>query len=103
MILQIGSFTFFLTLSAADLRWPDTISVIASQYNVTLTEEDVKTMSWEERCHWIRRNPVTAARQFDYRVQLFVRHILGSGVIGEIDDFLYRWNFKEEDPHISTW
>ena len=36
MIRQLGSFTFFLTLSAADLRWPETISVIASQYNVTL-------------------------------------------------------------------
>ena len=101
MIRQLGSFTFFLTLSAADLRWPETISVIASQYNVTLTEEDVKNMSWEERCHWIRRNPVTAARQFDYRVQLFVRHILGSGVIGEIDDYLYRVEFqKRGSPHI---
>ena len=101
MIRQLGSFTFFLTLSAADLRWPETISVIASQYNVTLTEEDVKNMSWEERCHWIRRNPVTAARQFDYRVQLFVRHILGSGVIGEIDDYLYRVEFqKRGSPHV---
>ena len=103
MIRQLGSFTFFLTLSAADLRWPDTISVIASQYNVTLTEEDVKNMSWEERCHWIRRNPVTAARQFDYRVQLFVRHILDSGVIGEIDDFMYRVEFQRRGHHISTW
>ena len=101
MIRQLGSFTFFLTLSAADLRWPDTISVIASQYNVALTEEDVKNMSWEERCHWIRRNPVTAARQFDYRVQLFVKHILGSGFIGEIGDFLYRVEFQRRgSPHI---
>ena len=58
-------------------------------------------MSWEERCHWIRRNPVTAARQFDYRVQLFVRYILGSGVIGEIYDYLYRVEFqKRGSPHI---
>ena len=101
MIRQLGAFTFFLTLSAADLRWPDTICVIASQYNVSLTEQDVKDMTWEERCHWIRRNPVTAARQFDYRVQLFVKHVLRSGVIGEIDDYLYRVEFQARgSPHI---
>ena len=47
MIRQLGSFTFFLTLSAADLRWPDTIRVIASQFSVTVSDEDVVNMSWE--------------------------------------------------------
>ena len=101
MIRQLGPFTFFLTLSAADLRWPDTIRVIASQFNVTLSNEDIANMSWEERCSWIRRNPVTAARQFDYRVQLFVKHVLGSGLLGDVIDYLYRVEFQQRgSPHI---
>ena len=101
MIRQLGSFTVFLTLPAADLRWPDTIRVIASQFSVTLSDEDVVNMSWEERCSWICRNPVTAARQFDYRVQLFVKHVLGSGVLGDISDYLYRVEFQQRgSPHI---
>ena len=101
MIRQLGPFTFFLTLSAADLRWPDTIRVIASQFNTSLSNEDIANMSWEERCKWIRRNPVTAARQFDYRVQLFVKHVLGSGVLGDVIDFLYRVEFQQRgSPHI---
>ena len=106
MIRQLGAFTFFLTLSAADLRWPDTICVRASQYNVSLTEQDVKDMTWKGRCHWIGRNPVTAARQFDYRVQLFVKHVLRSGVIGEIDDYLYRVEFQARGSshiHMVIW
>ena len=36
------------------------------QYGVTFTNEEVANHSFEENCSWIRRNPVTAARQFQY-------------------------------------
>ena len=34
--------TWFLTLSAADMKWPDVIQCIAYQYGETFTEEQVK-------------------------------------------------------------
>lgn len=40
-------------------------------------------------------------KQFDYRVQLFVKYVQHSGVIGEIDDYLYRVEFQVRgSPHI---
>ena len=34
--------------SAADMQWPDVIQTIARQYSTILTDEDVKTLSFEE-------------------------------------------------------
>ena len=61
MIRQLGIPTWFLTLSAADMQWPDVIQTIARQYGTTLTDEDVKTMSFEEKSKWLRQNPVTSS------------------------------------------
>ena len=43
MIRQLDIPTWFLTLSAADMRWPDVIQCIATQYGQSFTEE-VKNM-----------------------------------------------------------
>ena len=40
MIQQLDIPTQFLTLSAADMKWPDVIQCIAYQYGQTFTEED---------------------------------------------------------------
>ena len=45
MIRQLHIPTWFLTLSAADMKWPDVIQCIAYQYGETLTEEQVKNMT----------------------------------------------------------
>jgi hypothetical protein len=66
----------FLTLSAADLKWTDTMKVIAQQQWNVLSDEEIENLSWEQRCDLLRSNPVTAARHFDNRVQLFLKHIL---------------------------
>ena len=64
MIRQLGHCTCFLTLSAADLKWPDTISIIAKQQGKILTDEGIEHLSWEERSSFLRSNPVSAARHF---------------------------------------
>lgn len=64
----LGPFTWFITLSAADLQWPEVIQIIARQYGQSFSDQDIEDMAWEEKCSWIRRNPVTAARHFDYRL-----------------------------------
>ncbi len=68
MIRQLGTPTWFFTLSAADLKWPDMIQTIARQYSVHYTDEEVAVLSFEERSNWLKRNPVTAARHFQYRL-----------------------------------
>ena len=72
MIRQSGTPTWFFTTSAADLQWPDMIRTIARQYGVYYqSDEEVAKLSFEERSNWLRRNPVTAARHFQYRANTF--------------------------------
>ena len=71
MIRQLGAPTWFFTLSAADMHWPDMIRTIAKQYGVSYTDEEVAALSFEERSKWLRQNPVTATRHFQYRLDIF--------------------------------
>lgn len=104
MIRQLGPCTWFITLSAADLKWPDTIKVIAKQQGIQLTDEDVLGLSWEEKSKYLRSDPVTAARHFDNRVQLFFKYILMNkqlNPLGEIADYKYRIEFQHRgSPHV---
>ena len=43
-----------------------------------LSDEDVRSMSFEEKSKWLRRNPVTAARHFQYRLNIFFQVFLKS-------------------------
>lgn len=40
------------------------ISIIAKQYGVIYSDEDIEKLTFEEKSKWLRRNPVTAARHF---------------------------------------
>jgi hypothetical protein len=48
MVRQLGIFTWFLTLSSADIKWPD-IRIIAQKQGVPLTNDDVDNLSWEQK------------------------------------------------------
>ena len=78
MIRQLGTPTWFLTLSAADMKWPDVIQTIAKQYGTIYTNEEVESLSFDEKSNWLRRNPVTAARHFQFRLNTFFNDFLKS-------------------------
>ena len=46
MIRQLGTPTWFLTLSAADLIWPDMIQTVPRQYGVIYTDNEVAGLSF---------------------------------------------------------
>ena len=104
MIRQLGPCTWFITLSAADLKWPDLIQIIAKQQGQQLTDEDVLALSWEEKSRYLRSDPVTAARHFDTRVQLFFKYILINkqlNPLGDIVDYKYRIEYQlRGSPHV---
>ena len=105
MIRQLGLPTWFLTLSAADMQWPDVIQTIAGQYGTILTNADVKTMSFEDKSKWLRQNPVTAARHFQYRLNTFFQTFLKSPAhpLGELVDYAIRIEFQARgSPHAHT-
>ena len=80
MIRQLDIPTWFLTLSAADMKWPDVIQSIARQYGTIITEDDVKNMTYQDKTKWLRSNPVTAARHFHYRLNSFFQNAF-AGVV----------------------
>ena len=49
MIRQLGTPTWFFTMSAADLQWPDLIRTIARQYGVHYqSDEEVAKLYFED-------------------------------------------------------
>ena len=102
MIRQLGTPTWFFTLSAADLKWPDMIQTIARQYGVNYTDDEVALLSFDEKSNWLKRNPVTAARHFHYRLNVFFQDFLKSTAkpLGEIADYAIRIEFQARgSPH----
>ena len=101
MIRQLGTPTWFVTLSPADLKWTDMIQIIGRQYGKILTAEMISQMTFEEKSMWIRSNPVTAARHFQYRLNTFIhKFLLSFNIIGQITDFAIRIEFQQRgSPH----
>ena len=84
MVKQLGTPTFFLTLSCADLRWNELISIIFKLNRVDISDEEVDEMSYHERCDILNKNPVLAARNFQYRVEMFLKIIVLDGPLGKL-------------------
>ena len=102
MIRQLGTPTWFFTLSAADLKWPDMIQTIARQYGVIYTDDEVAGLSFDDKSNWLKRNPVTAARHIQYRLNALFQGFLKSTAkpLGEIADYAIRIEFQARgSPH----
>ncbi|CAB3990516.1 Hypothetical predicted protein [Paramuricea clavata] len=76
MIKQLGIPTWFMTLSCADLRWPELFQIIARTKGNNITTEEVEALSYHERCSMLNLNPVIVAKHFQYRVETFFRDVL---------------------------
>lgn len=66
------------------------------------TDEEVSALSFEDKSNWLRSNPVTAARHFHYRLNVFFQEFLKSSAkpLGEIVDYAIRIEFQARgSPH----
>ena len=88
MVKQLGTPTFFLTLSCADLQWNELISIIFNLNCVDMSDEEVDEMSYHERCGTLNKNPVLVARYFQYRVEMFFKIIVLDGPFGKIQYYM---------------
>ena len=104
MIRTLGIPTFFLTLSAAETRWPELIVILVRVLEKReISREEADQISWEHKCNLIRKDPVTCARYFDRRLrELFKLIRTQGGPFGEyeVDDFYIRIEFQHRgSPH----
>ena len=95
-IRQFGVYTFFLTCSAAEFHWTEIIQVVARQYGEILSDEEVNGMDWSTKVKYLKRNPVTVARQIDYVFKQLWGKVILSGMhpIGQILNFDDRREFQ---------
>ena len=54
MVKQLGTPTFLLTFSCADLRWNELILIIFKLNRVDISDEGVDEKSYHERCDTLK-------------------------------------------------
>ena len=94
----LGPPTFFITLTADDMNWPDLLYVLAKRAGMDISVKDVESMSSEQ---WLCSDP-----HFSQCFQKFVSYLKGlSKPIGEIVDYFWRVEFQlRGSPHVhSLW
>ena len=94
--------TWFLTLSAADLRWPEMIQAVAVQFGKKLTQKDVQQMSIKDRSTYLHQNPITGVCMFQHRLEAFFSEYLLSDTppLGHITDYVIKIEFQMRgSPH----
>ena len=94
--------TWFLTLSAADLHWPEMIQAVAVQFGQKLTQKDVLKVSIVDRSKYLCQNPITGVQMFQHRLETFFSEYLLSETdpIGHITDYVIKIKFQMRgSPH----
>ena len=88
--------TWFLTLSAADLHWPEMIQAVAVQFRKKLIQKDVLKMSNAERSKYLYQNPITSVWMFQHRLEAFFSEYLLSDThpLGYITDYVIKIKFQ---------
>ena len=105
MVKQLGIPTWFMTLSCADLRWPELFQIIARTQGLNLTDEQLEALSYNERCSMLNLNPVIVAKHFQFRVETFFTEILltKANPIGKIVHYALRVEFQMRgSPHLHA-
>ncbi|PFX25090.1 hypothetical protein AWC38_SpisGene10304 [Stylophora pistillata] len=104
MILQLGNPTWFCCFSAAETTWKHLLQTLGRILEKKeYSDEEINSMTWQQKSDLIQRDPITCARNFEHVVQLFIQDVLKSDVmpIGEIVDYFYRVEFQQRgSPHI---
>ena len=104
MVKQLGLPTFFMTLSCADLRWNELVSIISKLNGKTLSDAEIQNLSYFERCKILNMNPVLLAKHFQYRVETFFKEIVINGPLGKVNYYAIRVEFQlRGSPHIHSF
>ena len=105
---NLGPPTWFITLSARDLEWPDMINALLHarlQSNKkrriknlinTVTTSEIKKMPYKERAKLLHDYPIVAARHFNRRFKALMKYLMKDHQIlgGKIIDYWYRIEFQ---------
>lgn len=107
---NLGEPTWFITLSARDLEWPDMINALLLAKNKNNSKRAIKRLinqvsdlNYQKRTKLLHDYPVVASRQFNKRFKALMKFLSKNDKIlgGKIKDYWYRVEFqKRGSPHI---
>ena len=103
MAKQLGIPAWFMTLSCADLRWPELFKIVARTQGRDITDDEIEALSYTERCQMLNANPVVTAKHFQHRVETFFSKVLLSQINprGKITYYALRIEFQMRgSPHL---
>lgn len=105
MIRQLGCFSLFVTLSAAETQWPELLQILKRTVDKENVDLDyVKTLDFMEKARLIRSDPVTCALYFEHRFkELKKTWYQKDGPLAgyEIAHLYYRIEFQHRgSPHV---
>ena len=100
-IYTLGPPTRFITLSAADLHWPELFQTLSSNI-------EAAKLTKSEKWQLMRENPILVAKHFNRRKNAFLKHILKgkSKPLGEVTDYFMRIEFQmrgSPHTHMFVW
>ena len=95
MVKQLWIPIYFLTFSCADLRCEELPYIIKKLSNLGLSEEELKNLSYQERCHLLSNNPILVARHFQYKFEVFFKEIIIDGPLGRTKYYAIHIEFQE--------
>ena len=104
MIQQLGIPTWFCSFSAAETKWFPLLGCLSKLvHGKELNDSELENLTWQDKCHLIKSDPVTCARYFDHKFQICVSHVTKHELkpIGELVDFFFRVEFQQRgSPHV---
>jgi len=106
MIRQLGAPSFFLTLSPAEIDWPELLVLLMQILEKKIiTEQEAANMSKNEKIELLRRDPVTTARYFENRIRhlfnFMFNKVNGPFSANPIIDYYWRVEFQTRgSPHV---
>lgn len=63
---------------AQDITVGLNIQITGKQFGKYFSSDDVINMSWQQSCHWIKGNSVTAARHLENGTNIFIYDVIRS-------------------------
>ena len=102
MLHMLSIPTWFLTLFAADLHWPEMNQAVAVWFGKKLTQKDVLKMSIKDRSKYLCQNPITGVHMFQHRLEAFFYEYLLSNThpLGHITNYVIKIEFQMRgSPH----
>ena len=78
--------------------------IINKLNNLGPSDEELKNLSYQERCNLLNNNPVLVSRHFQYKIEVFFKEIILDGPLGKTKYYAIRIEFQERgSPHVHSF